>query len=327
MVLYIDTQDIDQYPGTVKRVAVDQDQIVPIGYEGDEQFVITVGTSSYSDNVARTAIQDIYVTNFVAGWCKSSGFAGSGGKFSLDSTHYIMKVKMDATASGSDGNGYYAIELDWDTSARSGALVAQDMEDKIRAIPDSDGWNIADAGFQLAYENASVEYKDGKFWIVSGSIGRYYTGSYRSSVKVASGSSNDCLATLGFNLPIDSQTIAGYTYPEAAVATTYTGNQAALLIEAGTGVAEGNALCITGDGVTFEYFTALAGTSDTSVAVAVSGVEGYTAISGTYTANAAKVQILRPQDPNARPTSWFNSVDELIRYGVKGIVNQIDYSS
>ena len=197
-------------------------------------------------------------------------------------------------------------------------------EDKIRAIT----CVTADAGFQLAYTNASVEYTDGKFWIISGSIGRYYTGSYRSSVKVASGSTNGCLATLGFNLPIDSQTIAGYTYPEAAVSSTYNGDATPLAIEAGTGVVEGNALCITGDGVNFEYFTALSGTTDTSIAVATSGgSEGYTAISGTYTANAAKVQILRPQDPNARPTSWFNSVDELIRYGVKGIVNQIDYSS
>jgi len=231
---------------------------------------------------------------------------------------------MDATISGSDQSGYYEIILDYDTSARSGALVAQDMEDKIRAIT----CVTADAGFQLAYTNASVEYTDGKFWIISGSIGRYYTGSYRSSVKVASGSTNGCLATLGFNLPIDSQTIAGYTYPEAAVSSTYNGDATPLAIEAGTGVVEGNALCITGDGVNFEYFTALSGTTDTSIAVATSGgSEGYTAISGTYTANAAKVQILRPQDPNARPTSWFNSVDELIRYGVKGIVNQIDYSS
>jgi hypothetical protein len=169
MALNIDTQDIDAYPGTVKRVTVDQSQIVPIGFEGDEQFVVTIGTSAYSDNTLRTAIQDLYVTDFIAGWCKSSGFAGSSGKYSLDATHNTIRVKMDATVSGVGQTGYYPITLDWDDSARSGELVAQDMEDKIRAVTCSG----ADAGYQLAYTNASVEYKNGKFWIVSGSIGRY----------------------------------------------------------------------------------------------------------------------------------------------------------
>ena len=31
MAINIDTQDLDNYPGNVKRVTVDQDQIVPAG--------------------------------------------------------------------------------------------------------------------------------------------------------------------------------------------------------------------------------------------------------------------------------------------------------
>ena len=65
MAINIDTQDLVNYPGTVKRVTVDQEQVVPQGYEGDEQFMLSFSTTAYSDNTARTRIQDNYVTYFI----------------------------------------------------------------------------------------------------------------------------------------------------------------------------------------------------------------------------------------------------------------------
>jgi len=325
MVVYIDTQDIDQYPGTVKRVAIDQEQIVPIGYEGDEQFVITVGTTAYSDNTARTAIQDQYITKFIAGWAKSSGFAGSGGGFALDSTHNRIRIKLDATVSGSDGSGYYEIILDHSNGAAiPGATVASDMETKIRAIPSTSGtWNVADTGYSLAYSNASVEYLNGKFWIISGSFSKYYTGSYRSSVAVTSGSTNDCSALLGFDIPMTSQERGGLSVQQATLASNYTGGSATLVLNAGTTISGGDVCMITDSTGNKEYFAVVSGTGNTlTIPTDITGI-----VNSYTTGNNAYVQKLQQQDPDMTPESWFSDIDQLIRFGIKNIVNQIDYSS
>jgi hypothetical protein len=89
MAIQIDTQDLDNYPGNVKRVSVDQTSVVPQGFEGDEQFMLNISTSAYSDNVNRTNIQSLYITNFKAGWCKSSGFSGT--KFALDASRKAIR--------------------------------------------------------------------------------------------------------------------------------------------------------------------------------------------------------------------------------------------
>ena len=50
-------------------------------------------------------------------------------------------------------------------------------------------------------------------------------------------------------------------------------------------------------------------------------------VTGTYSANQAKVQLLRTNDPEFQPTSAYDNVDAIARYGIKNMVNQIDYSS
>jgi hypothetical protein len=49
--------------------------------------------------------------------------------------------------------------------------------------------------------------------------------------------------------------------------------------------------------------------------------------SNTYLANQAKIQLLKMNDPDFEPTSAFGTVDSIGRYGLKSMVNQIDYSS
>jgi hypothetical protein len=325
MAINIDTQDLDNYPGNVKRVVVDQDQIVPTGYEGDEKIVYKVSTTAYSDIGNTTAIQDVYIIDFKGGWCRSSGFAGSGGKFDLDATHNTMKVKIDATVSGSDGSGYYEIVLDYniDSTPVDGDSVAADVETKLRALT----MEIADAGFALAYLNCSVTYQNGKFWITSGSVSRYYSGSTRSSVVVATGSTNDCLTELGFDLATNSEGLDAISANEALLGANYTTDTTPLTIGAGTGVVAGDCLSIT-DGTNIDYFTALSGTTDTSIVVPTDANNSYIGVTNSYsTSTGAIIQKLRIQDAEGEPTMWYTDVDAVIRFGIKTIVNQIDYSS
>ena len=325
MAINVTTQDLDNYPGITKTVTLDQASIIPAGEEGDEKYVLKFSTTAYSDNTINTSIQTLYITEFKNGWCKSSGFAGSAGKFDLDSTHNQLKVKLDATVSGTDGNGYYTITLDYniDETPISGEAVAADMEEKIRAI----SLETADTGFALSYLNASVWFQDNKFYITSGSVGDFYTGTNRSSVRVDSAASNDCSAELGFNLEMNSETMASVSVREGLLGANYTANTTPLTIGAGTGVTAGDCMVIT-DGTNTNYFTALSGTTSTSVVVPTSSNNGYIGIANDYTtASGAVLQKLRRQDPDGEPTMWFNEVDSITRFGLKSIINQIDYSS
>lgn len=328
MAISISTQDLINYPGIVKTVTVDQTSMVPAGEEGDEKYVQKFSTSAYSNIANTTAIQDIYVTNFKTGWCKSSGFAGSGGKFDIDSTHNKINVKIDAstTTSGSDvGDGYYEITLDYnlDETPVAGTTVAADMEEKIRAI----SLHTEDTGFSLSYINASVYYQNDKFLIVSGSVGDYFSGEDKSSVKVMPASSDNCFKELGFNSSIDSESLDGIAVKESYITSNYTTDTTPLAIAAGTGVTAGDCLMIY-DGVNTDYFTAISGTTDTSVVVPTSGNNSYIGIANSYTTTSgASVQVLRQQDPEGTPTMFYTDVDSIVRWGIKSLINQIDYSS
>jgi hypothetical protein len=322
MSINVSTQDLENYPGNSKTVTVDVTSLVPTGYEGDEQIVIRVYTNAYSDIANRTAIQDLYITEAKSGWIKSSGFKGS--VFQLDSTHNTFRLKIDTTVSGVDGSGYYNVVLDHDNGANiPGDTVAEDMETKIRAIPAGVQWNAADAGYVLAYKNCSVEFDNGKFKIISGSMGDSYVGSDKSSVAVASGTSNDCLSLLGFDLPISTETLAGVQIREAQLTQNYpyAGDYTVLYTSGGTGATTGDAMAIT-DGTNTDYFIVQGTGPATGQFAVTSGT-----ISNSYTAEEAKVQILKMNDPEFEPTPAHNSIDDIARYGLKNMVNQIDYSS
>lgn len=322
MAINIDTQDLVNYPGTVKRVTVDQESVVPQGFEGDEQFMLSFSTTAYSDNTSRTSIQDYYITNFKAGWCKSSGFTGT--KFALDSTHCSLEVKIDSTVSGID-SGYYRITLDHDDGIPiSGEVVAADMETKIRALADS--LNTADTGYRLAYLNAVVDFTgDGRFWIVSGSLSNYYSGSTKTAVRVRASQTYDCSELLGFDLSMNSESLASVSIKEALVTTTFSGSvttsgTATISLNQTVGAVENDCMMIT-NGTNTEYFQVTAVPTSTSVQFDASKV------SYDYDANLSKIQLLREQDPDADPALWFDDVDKITRHGIKTIINQIDYSS
>lgn len=325
MSINIDTQDITQYPGNIKRVTVDQTKIVPINNEGDEVFVTTISTNAYSDNTVNTAIADLYIMDLTIGWAKSSGLTGTAGKYLLDATNNTMGVKMDATVSGTSQTGYYQITLDYNpTTPKSGEEIAKDIEEKIRAIT----CEIADRGFQLAYTNCSVEYRESKFWIVSGSFADAFIGPYRSSCAVVSGTTNDCTGILGFTNPVTSEELDDATTIESLVTADYTADDLNVYINTGTGIVAGDCCSIT-DGSTTDYFTVL-GVADNGATLTVptSGTNSFVGIVNNYTTgNYTRIQVLREQDPDTVPQSYVNSIDGLVKYGLKSIINQIDYSS
>lgn len=320
MALNIETQNLELYPGNVKRVTIDQEQVVPYNSEGDEKFTLSFSTTAYSDIANRTAISDLYVTSFKAGWCKSSGFAGT--KIALDSTHNSLEIKIDSTTSGIS-DGYYRITLDHNNGIPiDGEVIAADMETKIRALADE--LDTADVGFKLAYMNASTEFTGSRFWIVSGSLSEYYSGSNKSAVNVRASSVNDCSALLGFNIPITSEAVDSLAVKEALVLTDFSGSTTSgtttITINQNIGATVNDCLMIT-DGTSVDYFQASNVTGGTLIEFDGSNIDN------DYTASAAKVQLLRAQDPDADPTLWFNDIDKITRHGLKTIINQIDYSA
>jgi len=315
MAISIDTQDLLNYPGNVKRVTADQESLVPAGNEGDEAFMLSFSTTAYSDNVSRTRIQSYYITNFKAGWCKSSGFTGT--KFALDSTHNSIEIKIDSTVSGIS-SGYYRVTLDHDNGVpMDGAVVAADLETKLRAVTLDTG----DAGYSLAYMNSSVEFSGGRFWIVSGSLSGYYSGANKSAVRVRASSVNDCSEILGFNLSTSSEVIAASLVKEALVTTAVSGTVSTqLTINQNVGAVDNDRMLIT-DGTNTDYFQITSVVGNTTINFEAA------AVTNSYTASGAKIQLLREQDPDADPALWFNDVDKITRHGIKTIINQIDYSS
>ena len=316
MAVNITVYDLDNYPDNNKSVTVDHSTVVPGGYEGDEQWVLSFTTTAYSDNLNAVDIQDIYIREIRAGWAKSSGLVGAGGKFTVTSgTGDGMQIKMDASSQ------YYTITLDPGINL-GGDVIAADMQSKIRALPDTAGYATADSGYTLAYKNSVVDFTDGKFRVVSGSVGKYYTGAERSSVRVAADGVDTLFATLGFDLGVNSETIRSQAPTEVLLSTNYdaVAGDLSVTVDAGLGVVSGDALAIT-DGTNVDYFIALAGTSDTSIVV-TSGT-----ISNSYTADEAKIQLLKMQDPESLPRAYYETVDSITRWGVMSLINQIDFSS
>ena len=311
------TQDLVNYPGNVKRVSIDQSSLVTQGSEGDESFVGLFTTSAYSNNISNTAIQDYYVTDLKMGWCKSSGLLGT--TFALDTDVCNLDIKLDSTVSGTVGDSYYTITLEHENgTAMPAETIADDMETKIRAL--ADNLEVADIGFKIAYINATVKFTGGRFWIISGSVGKYFTGSNKTSADVKIADSNDASVLLGFNLKQTSENLKTQEVKEALVTTNVTiSGVDEMTIDSNIGAVQYDCLVIT-DGTNSDYFQATA-------------VDGVTIdfnadlLNNSYTANEAKVQVLRETDPDSEPTILLNSIDAICKHGLKTLINQIDYSS
>lgn len=317
MAINFSTQDLQNYPGINKIVSLDLTNIVPMGYEGDEQIVLVASTSAYSNNATRTSIPNFYITEARSGWIKSSGL--KGGAFALSAAANKMRVKLDATVSGADGSGWYTIVLNHNNGIPiSGDVVAVDIENKIRALANS--LNIGDVGFTMAYKNCSVEFENNRFKIISGSVSKYFIGQDRSSVAVASGIVDDCSFLLGFDLAVSSEYLANISVREALITTNIPTGSGVFYIQTGMSLSVGDPIAIM-DGVNAPEYTLVQGIiGDSQVTVSPT-------FTRAYTAYKAKIQCLRVQDPENQPLSPFDSIDDVARHALKHVTSQIDYSS
>ncbi len=314
MATNVTVYDLVNYPDNGKTVTVDQKTVVPVGYEGDEQWVLSFVTTAYSNNTARTVIQDVYVQETRTGWAKSSGLVN--GPFVIASGCRTLGVKMDASSQ------FHYVQPD--DGIYGGNSLATNLEAKIRALATTSGALTA-LDDELAYKNAEVDFIDNKFYIISGNMAESYTGAYRSSVKVTSSGVDTLYEIMGFNLGTDSESIAGTVIREALVSQNYTAGGEFLYVSTATGLSVGQCLAIT-DNTNIDYFPILA-ISGTKLTVPITATNGFDGISHSYTANEAKVQTMALQDSNQAPVTYRNNIDSIIRWGIMGIANQIDFSS
>jgi hypothetical protein len=314
MSVNVSVYDLETYPDNNKTVTVDIKQVTPIGYEGDEQWVLSVTTTAYSqdfiDNngTTRLSISDVYILDQKAGWAKSSGLI-SANKFDFTGSDNQIKVKIDGDTS-------------WRTvtlatgSGISADTVAARLETGIRAY----GAPGAAMSGDLGYLNASVEYEDGYFKIVSGSVDSSY-----SDTVVKVDATSTAATKLGFDLGIDTAllSLAAYEPKETTVASTYTSPAASLVMTDSLSWSAGDAFAITagGNSPAYEYFVVVSGTGSTVFVRSDAG----DFLSGSYSVGD-KIQKLRYQDPKAVPTPWYQDIDTIVRWGVKTQANQIDFS-
>jgi hypothetical protein len=125
-------------------------------------------------------------------------------------------------------------------------------------------------------------------------------------------------------LPISSEILAGTQIREAELRQNYPyggTDYTKIYTSGGTGVSGGEAMAIT-DGSVTEYFIVDDIGPAAGELTIVSG-----SLDNSYIAYEAKVQILKMNDPEFEPASAYGTVDSIARYGIKNMVNQIDYSS
>lgn len=304
MATNITVYDLDSYPDNSKTVVVDHKQVVPTGYLGDEQWVLTAYTTATASGSA--TIQDVFIRSFTVGWAKSAGF--SQGPFTVDASQNSLKVSIN-------GSTYRTITLTVQATPVSGTAIAEDMQTKISNLAITGG---AEAG-NLAFKNAWVTFEDGKFIIQSGTPTKSYTGSSKSSVSVLPADTYDISRHLGFFAPTTSEGIASNSVTETYLSFPYTSISGLTLIDVNTSSVAGEGDCIgITDGTNTEY---------RYVSSVSAGVINFNAALDNDYALYSRVQVLRMQDPDSNPASVFDSVDEVTRFAVSTIVNQIDFSS
>jgi len=308
MATNITVRDLDNYPDISKTITVDQTTLVPTGAADDEKWVLSFVTTAYSDNVNRTAIQGIYMQEVSTGWFKSSGLVSLGSNFIVSSGSKTLGLNID------NSSQWYYIELDEETYTLD--ALAEHMQGKIRAIPDTGVWSSSDDS--LSYKNAQVEF-NGKFKIISGTVSEFYTGSNRTSVEVTYSGSDTFYYDIGFDLGIGSYDVSLADIKESLVKANCGPTSTAIVINTMT-VTSGDPIAIIDDTNT-EYFIAQYGTTSTNIVI-VSGT-----LVNSYTANKAKVQRLRIQDSDQEPVNYHSTIDSAMRWGIMSVVNQIDFSS
>lgn len=291
-------------PSVTRTVTLDLQSIIPEDTEGDEIYVTSSVTTATSV-IDASSINPIYLREFKTGYCKSSGFKNP--PFNVTPTSSDLRISID-------GSSFYTITLASGTGL-SGEDVADDMQTKISALGGVGGVAEGD----LAFLNALVEFSENRFKITSGTVSNTYTGVGKSSVSVIPGVSNDISAELGFNIVVESEALSSKKAKETILTTTYSGG-IEINVESVDDYAAWDAFTIT-DGTNREYFVASGVDAGDTKLLVISGT-----IMNTYSGGAI-VQKIFERDPTSDLASPYDNIDALIRFQLRSMANQMDFSS
>lgn len=313
MAVNVTVRDIVNFPGgTAKTVTVDIIQVVVPGQplEGDESWVTSTTTAATASGSA--AIEDIFKNQMKRGFLRSSGLIT--GNIDIPATARF-KVAIDEDI---------ASALEVTLTEGSNILpndVAQDIETQIQSAATIKGGGAKEGN--LSYLNAQVRFTNNKFEIESGTVAESFTGTGRSSVVIAApASGNDVRATLGLDITTFSQDLASREIIETDLTANYTTGDT-LTVRSTAGLSDGDALEVL-DG-TNSVIALLSGTISSSVLRFTSVSGGGFGLATTFSTGAL-LRKLHPVDV-INPVSAITTVDELYRFAIDSMVNQIDFSA
>lgn len=311
-------RDIVNFPGgTPKTITLDIAKVVTVGGspEGDEVFVMSAATTATASG--GLSIQNIFRNEMRRGYALTRALSAT--VFNVPA-NYGLKIAIDEAI----GNGV-DIELNEDAAATLDD-IAQDIELKLRATAKI-GEGGAKAG-DLSYLNAQVRVTGGRLRIDSGTLSDRFSGAGRSSVALgAPDSLTDARELLGFDIPILSEDLAARQLANSTLAGDYTSGDI-IEVTSTAGFLDGDAfevrdvdnsqICvISGVGTG-------AGLSASQIRFVTASGAG-TGLDTTYSGGALVRKLHTLHDPN--PVSATTTVDELYRFAIDSIVNQIDFSA
>jgi len=302
MAVNVTVFDLLNNPNNPKQVIVDLASVVPLGNGGEDAYVLTSSTSATASGAGGTsAIQKLYIRDTRIGWAKSSGL--KTGPYAVTGSKKHLKVAIDEDTG-------VEIMLAQSVTPITGEAVAEDLQTKINNLAKTGGSKVGN----LSYLNATVRYINGRFEILSGTSGAY-TGVDRSSVAVTDGiTTTGLLAELGFDISITSQALAGNAVGVTSLASGYVSGTSMTVTTAGV-VSSGDAIVITdGTNTAYRGVTTANGTTLTLS----SGI-------GTGFAAGSMVQVLGLRDFSAEPPPIYTDIDDLMKYAITYIANQINF--
>lgn len=318
MAVNVTVRDIVNFPGgTPKTITLDITQIIPAGGspEGDEIWVSSATTTATASGAL--AIQDVFKNEMMRGFLR--GIPPSSTLIDVGANSRFKIAIDEAIGSGVDitldtGNNVLAMD------------VAQDIETKIRALA-----LIGEGGAKqgnLSYLNAQVRFVNGVFSIESGTVTEKFTGSGRSSVEIdAPSTGTDIRTTLGLHIIVSSEILAARQLAETALAADYSSGDI-ISVDSAAGFASGESLQVRDATNSQVVVISGAGVSDGLPAADIRFVTQSGASTGLATtySGGAQVRKFHPIDV-ANPVSAINTMDQLYRFQIDSMVNQIDFSA
>lgn len=317
MAVNVTVRDIVNFPGgTPKTITLDITQIIPAAGnpEGDEIWVSSATTTATASGAS--AIQNVFKNEMLRGFLRGTPPASTLIDVGVSSG---FKVAIDETI----GNG---IDIILDVGNNRLAVdVAQDIEDKIRLLAEI-GLGGGKEG-NLSYLNVQVRFINGVFSIESGTVTDKFTGVGRSSIAIAApDSGTDIRKLLGLHLIISSEQLATRQLAETSLASDYSSGDI-ITVNSTAGFNAGESLQIRDENNSQIVIISGSGVSDNLAAADIRFITQSGGIVGLSTAysTGSQVRKFHPIDV-ANPVSAVNTVDQLYRFQIDSMVNQIDFS-